>query len=153
MSDESCTFCSIIEKVESAVVVYENSDAVVFMDKHPINVGHVLVIPKSHIESFYELEEDQFTKLMLLVRRVAAVINSAFQPRKVGMLAAGFDVAHAHIHVLPMYDYHDITSRVILEGRRPNPSEQELRATADQLRKIFATDLSSHKKAQKAQDE
>jgi histidine triad (HIT) family protein len=143
MSDESCIFCAIIEKVESAVIVYENSDAVVFMDKHPINVGHVLVIPKSHIQSFYDLNEDQFTKLMLVVKRVAAVINSTFQPRKVGMLAAGFDVAHAHIHVLPMYDYHDITSKVILEGRRPNPSEQELRATADQLRKSMVGKRSS----------
>ena len=71
---------------------------------------------------------------MLVVRRVAAAINATFQPRKVGMLAAGFDVAHAHIHVLPMYDYHDITSRIILEGKRPNPSEKELRTTADQIR-------------------
>lgn len=134
MSNEGCTFCAIIEKVESAVIVYENSHAVVFMDTHPINVGHVLVIPKSHIQSFYELEEDHFIQLMLVVRHVAAVINTTFQPRKVGMLAAGFDVAHAHIHVLPMYDYHDITSKIILEGRRPNPSEQELRTTADQIR-------------------
>ena len=137
MSDEGCTFCAIIERVESAFIVYENSHAVVFLDKHPINVGHVLVIPKCHTESFYELEEEDFVELMKVVRRVAAVLNSTFQPRKVGMLAAGFDVAHAHIHVLPMYDYHDITSKVILEGRRPNPSEKELRTVADQIRQSF----------------
>ena len=134
MSDEGCTFCAIVEKVESALVVFENSHAVVFMDKHPINPGHVLVIPKTHIKSFYELAENNFVELMLVVRRIAAVINDTFQPRKVGMLAAGFDVAHAHIHVLPMYDYHDITSKIILEGKRPNPSEDELRTTADQIR-------------------
>ena len=134
MSDESCPFCAIIERVESAFIVYENSHAVVFLDKHPINTGHVLVIPKSHVQSFYELEEDDFIQLMLVVRRVAAVLNATFEPRKVGMLAAGFDVAHAHIHVLPMHDYHDITSKIILEGRRQTPSETELRATADQIR-------------------
>ena len=135
MSDEGCTFCAIVERVESAFIVYENSHAVVFLDKHPINTGHVLVIPKSHVQSFYELEEDDFIQLMLVVRRVAAVLNATFEPRKVGMLAAGFDVAHAHIHVLPMHDYHDITSKSILEGRRPTPSETELRATADQIRR------------------
>lgn len=134
MVDEGCTFCAIIERVERAVIVYENSHALVFMDQHPINTGHVLVIPKTHIESFYELAENDFVELMRVVRRVGAVINTTFQPRKVGMLAAGFDVAHAHIHVLPMYDYHDITSKIILEGKRPNPSEKELRTTAEQIR-------------------
>jgi histidine triad (HIT) family protein len=134
MSDEFCTFCAIIERVESAVIVYENPHAVVFMDQHPINAGHVLVIPKTHLESFYELAENDFVELMLVVRRIAAVINATYQPQKVGMLAAGFDVAHAHIHVLPMYDYHDITSKIILEGKRQNPSEKELRTTADQIR-------------------
>ena len=137
MSDEGCTFCAIIEGAESAFVVYENSHALVVLDKHPINVGHVLVIPKSHIESFYELAEDDFIKLMLVVRRVAAVLNATYQPRRVGMLAAGFDVVHAHIHVLPMYDYHDITSKVILEGKRANPSEKELRTAAEEIRQVL----------------
>ena len=124
MSDRHCIFCDIIERVESAFIVYENSHAIVFLDKHPINVGHVLVVPKHHVESFYELDEGSFIALMLVVRRMAPVLAVAYQPRKVGMLAAGFDVAHAHIHVLPMYEYHDITSKAILEGRRANPSEK-----------------------------
>jgi len=115
-------------------VVFENSDAVVFMDKHPINVGHVLVVPKNHVASFYELDEESFVGLMLVVRRLASVLEAAYRPRKVGMLAAGFDVAHAHIHVLPMYDYHDITSRAILEGRRADPPEEDLVEAAEHIR-------------------
>ena len=135
MSDRRCTFCLIIDRTQSAFIVDENSHSVVFLDKQPINVGHVLVVPKSHVQSFYELEEDRFIEVMLMVRRVARVLEIVFQPRRVGMLAAGFDVDHAHIHVLPMYDYHDITSRVILEGRRPNPSAEELRTAAEQIQK------------------
>ena len=133
MSDQHCIFCDIIERVESAFVAYENSQAVVFLDKHPINVGHVLVVPKAHVASFYELDEDSFVGLMLVVRRVASVLEVTYRPRKVGMLAAGFDVAHAHIHVLPMHDYHDITSKAIIEGRRANPSEEELRMAVEQI--------------------
>ena len=133
MGDKQCTFCAIIERTANALTVYENSHATVFLDKHPINVGHLLVIPKCHVASFYELDEEPFIGLMLVVRRMASVIEAVYQPKKVGMLAAGFDVAHAHIHVLPMYDYHDITSKVILEGRRANPSEEELRAAAEHI--------------------
>ena len=133
MSDRHCIFCDIIETAESAFIVYENSRAIVFLDKHPINVGHVLVVPKHHVESFYELDENSFIGLMLVVRRIASVLEATYQPRKVGMLAAGFDVAHAHLHVLPMYEYHDITSKVILEGRRAIPTEQELQMAAEQI--------------------
>jgi histidine triad (HIT) family protein len=133
MSDRRCTFCDVVERLEAAFIVYENSHAVVFLDKHPINVGHLLVVPKQHVASFYELDEDSFVELMLVVKRMASLLEAAYRPRRVGMLAAGFDVAHAHIHVLPMYDYHDITSKVILEGRRADPSEEELRMAAEHI--------------------
>ena len=129
----SCAFCDIVEKVERAFIVYEDSAALVFLDKHPINAGHVLVIPKQHVASFHDLEEEPFIDLMLVVRRVALELEATYQPRKVGMLAAGFDVSHTHIHVLPMYEYHDITSRAILEGRRANPSETELLDVANRI--------------------
>ena len=139
MSDRHCIFCDIIKRVESAFIVYENSHAIVFLDKHPINVGHVLVVPHYHVEAFYELDEDSFIELMLVVRRMASVIGAAYQPRKVGMLAAGFDVMHAHIHVLPLYESHDITSKVILEGRRANLSEKELRMAAEHIQEGLRT--------------
>ncbi len=66
---------------------------------------------------------------------MASVIEAMYQPKKVGMLAAGFDVAHTHIHVLPMYDYHDITSKVILEGKRANLTEGELQMVAAQIKR------------------
>lgn len=134
MSHEQCAFCAIAEGAASAFTVYEDAHAVAFLDKHPINAGHLLIIPRCHVASFYKLDEESFIALMLSVRRVASVIEVIYQPKKVGMLAAGFDVAHAHIHVLPMYDYHDITSRATLEGRRANPSEEELRMAAEQIR-------------------
>jgi histidine triad (HIT) family protein len=135
MGDGHCAFCDVVERGGGALTVYENPDAVVFLDKHPINVGHVLVVPRRHAESFYELDEDSFVGLMLVVRRMASALEAAYRPRKVGMLAAGFDVAHAHIHVLPMYEYHDITSKALLEGRRASPSGEELRTAAGRIRR------------------
>lgn|GEM_PF-891679 len=135
MNEKQCIFCGIVEKAVNAFIVYENSHAVVFLDKHPINVGHVLIIPRHHVAAFYELDEESFIELMLVVRRMASVIEAIYQPKKVGMLAAGFDVAHAHVHVLPMHDYHDITSRAILEGTRANPTAGELQEAAEEIRR------------------
>jgi histidine triad (HIT) family protein len=135
MGDKQCIFCAVIERAAGAFIVYENSHAVVFLDKHPINVGHVLVVPKRHVEAFYELDEESFVGLMLVVKRMASVIGAVYQAKKVGMLAAGFDVAHAHLHVLPMHDYHDITSKTILEGKRANPTEGELQQAAGEIKR------------------
>ena len=134
MSDRNCIFCDVVAGAVGAFVVYEDSQAVAFLDKHPINAGHLLVVTRQHVGSFYELDESPFVELMLLVRRMALALEATYRPRKVGMLAAGFDVAHAHVHVLPMYDYHDITSKAILEGRRADPSEEELRVEAGRIR-------------------
>lgn len=134
-SDKPCVFCAVVEGAANAFIVYENPHAVVFLDRHPINVGHVLVIPRRHVAAFYDLDEGPFVELMLVVKRMASVIEATYRPRKVGMLAAGFDVAHAHVHVLPMYDYHDITSRAILEGTRANPTEGELQEAAAEIRR------------------
>jgi histidine triad (HIT) family protein len=135
MSDNQCIFCAILERAASAFIVYENPHAVAFLDRRPINVGHVLIIPRHHVGAFYELDEKPFVELMLVVRRVASVIEAVYRPKKVGMLAAGFDVAHAHVHVLSMHDYHDITSKAILEGTRAKPTEGELEETAEEIRR------------------
>jgi histidine triad (HIT) family protein len=135
MSEKPCTFCAVAGGAAGAFVVYEDSHAVAFLDKHPINAGHLLVIPRRHAEAFYDLDEESFVGLMLVVRRAASAVETVYQPKRVGMLAAGFDVPHAHVHVLPMYDYHDITSRAILEGTRGRPSEEELRETAERIRR------------------
>lgn len=135
MSDRLCAFCAIGGGRAGAFVVYEDAHAVVFLDKHPINAGHVLVVPRRHVGAFYELDEEPYVGLMLAARRVASAIEAAYRPRKVGMLAAGFDVPHAHVHVLPMYDYHDLTSKALLDGTRADPTEAELREAAERIRR------------------
>lgn len=131
---ENCIFCKIAQGEEKSFKVYEDDYAFAFLDKHPINPGHVLVIPKQHNANFYELDEANYTGLMLAVKKVAKKVNEIMKPHKVGLIAAGWDVPHAHIHVVPMQDYHDITSKAMLEGKRSNPSEEELQAVVEKLK-------------------
>ena len=72
--------------------------------------------------------------MLLLVRALARSVQRVIKPVRVGLVVAGFDVPHAHVHVVPMHDYHDITSMAILEKRRGTPGEPELLEIARLLR-------------------
>jgi histidine triad (HIT) family protein len=58
MSDKQCIFCAIIEKAAHGFIVYENPHAVVFLDRRPINVGHLLIVPQHHVEAFFHYRTD-----------------------------------------------------------------------------------------------
>ena len=77
---------------------------------------------------------------MRVVKIIAEAQRSAFRPKRIGMLVAGFDIAHAHVHVVPMHDYHDITSRQMLEGRLSKAPTSELEANAKMLRQYLQRD-------------
>lgn len=128
-----CPFCQIAQSQIPTHKVYENDFAFAFMDKHPINTGHVLVIPKTHEANFYQLSNEAYTQLMLAVKIIAVKVNEVTQPHKVGLIVAAWDVPHTHVHIVPMHDYHDITSKSLLEGKRSNPTDDELAQMARQL--------------------
>jgi histidine triad (HIT) family protein len=128
-----CPFCQIAENKVTAHKVYEDDFTVAFLDIHPIREGHLLVIPKNHQADFYKLDSDSYTNLMNTVKKMATLVDNTFHPHKVGIIVAGWDVPHTHIHVVPMHDYHDITSKALLEGERANPNEDELEKTLQHL--------------------
>ncbi len=130
---ENCRFCSLIKGEGQVHKVFEDYQCFVFMDKHPINPGHVLVIPKTHVADFYDMEETIYSHVFLVVKKLSQVIKNIYSPDKVGLVLAGYDVAHAHIHIIPMHHPDDITSRSYEGGARSNPSEEEL---ADEAGKI-----------------
>lgn len=130
---ENCIFCKIVAGEIPSYKVYEDSRVLAFLDIHPINPGHVLVIPKEHAPDFYIVSEENYTALMAAVKKIGALVQEKMQPKKVGLMAAGWDVPHAHIHVVPMEDYHDITSKRILERNTADPTTEELTRVAERL--------------------
>lgn len=107
------------------------------MSRLPINDGHVIVVPRAHYEDFYVIDTGVYTELFLVARQIASAIAEIYKPRKVGLLAAGFDVDHVHVHVLPMHDYHDITSRAILDGTLVQAAQSELEREASVIRSVL----------------
>ncbi len=132
-----CIFCKISNKEVIAHVVYDDDKVIAFLDKHPINPGHLLVIPKKHESDFYNLDSDTYSHLMNVVKNLASIVERAMNPKKVGLIVAGFDIPHTHIHIVPMHDYHDITSKSLLEGKRSNPTDEELSKVTKELKEFF----------------
>jgi histidine triad (HIT) family protein len=131
---DDCIFCRLVRGEVPAHVILEDQTTLAFLDRHPINPGHVLVVPKRHEPDLFRLNEEEYLAVMRMVRAVSTSVLRATAPKRVGLLVAGWDVPHAHVHVVPMHDYHDLTSRQILEGTRGNPSDAELDGLATRLR-------------------
>lgn len=129
-----CLFCHFVRDASACVPVFETDHALAFMSLYAINEGHLLVIPKEHVENIEDVPADQYVDLMSAVQRACRAVSRAIRPKRTGMIVAGFDIAHVHVHVVPMHHYHDITSRRMIEGPLEAVPTRQLAATAASLR-------------------
>ena len=133
MTNSACIFCQIVAGTIPAFTVYEDDHHLAFLTIEPINAGHTLVIPKKHYEHFTHLPATENKDLFDVVQKVAKKIEAELQPKKVGLLIAGWDVPHTHIHVVPMNDYHDLTSAKSIQKTMPQVSKEEMQKIASKL--------------------
>lgn len=100
-------FTKIIKGEIPAEKVYEDATVLAFLDIHPIQPGHVLVIPKKQIDHFDQLDDETYSHLFLVVKQVAKRIKEIIKPERVCIRVEGFDVPHAHVHVYPCNNAQD----------------------------------------------
>jgi len=81
--------------------VYEDDRIIAFMDIHPIQPGHVLVVPKIQIDQFQDLPEDDYIALWSVVKKIAKKQKEVLKRGRVGIHVVGVDIPHAHVHVFP----------------------------------------------------
>jgi histidine triad (HIT) family protein len=94
-------FTKIIRGEVSSYKIYEDNRTLAFLDIHPKQPGHTLVIPKKQVEFVWDLQEEDYIALMETVKKVAQRLRVVFARPYVGMLVVGNDVPHAHVHVYP----------------------------------------------------
>ncbi|OGZ08689.1 MAG: hypothetical protein A3D65_01265 [Candidatus Lloydbacteria bacterium RIFCSPHIGHO2_02_FULL_50_13] len=104
-----CLFCKIVAGTVPCEKVYEDERVLAFLDIHPINRGHTLVIPKIHADNIYNIHGKDFCDLMETVRKLAPKIKGVIGADgiNIGMnndSAAGQVVFHAHVHIIPRFD-------------------------------------------------
>ncbi len=136
----SCVFCGIVEGRIPCHEVWEGDGILAFLDIRPIRPGHTLVIPKAHVPHFIDVEDKDYAGLMAASRRIAKAVMGVARPARVGLVIAGFDVPHTHVHVIPLQDFGDIGLRAMPSSRPPAPPAQELAAMAEKLSEALARD-------------
>ncbi len=136
---QNCLFCAIARGEIPSHRVCETDDLVAFLDIHPIRPGHTLIVPRAHHEYFDDMPEKLAGDIVALGQKLARAVKSIYGVERAGFAFMGFDIAHAHAHVLPVFERDDITSRrAIAEEKitfRPPPraEDKELAATAAAL--------------------
>lgn len=108
----TCIFCQIIEGSIPSAKIYEDEHVYAFMDIMPVTKGHVLLIPKKHVENIYNLTEDDAANLFKVAPKIASVLKDEFKPAGLNLLQnngapAGQTVFHYHLHFIPRYDETD----------------------------------------------
>src|SRR5271167_1042678 len=83
-----CIFCKIIGREEPCIQLYEDHNTLAFMDKHPANDGHCLVIPKNHYETIFETPPEDFAAVARTVVKIAAALRLALQPAALSLVQA-----------------------------------------------------------------
>jgi len=122
----SCIFCDIISKNREGHFIYEDDNHVAFLDKYPIDKGHVLVVPKHHYEKITDMSENQVGDLFSKIPKIAKAIMAstgavAFSLAQNNGRAAKQIIPHVHVHIIPRY-----AEMGAVWTKRTIPSSEEL---------------------------
>ena len=99
---EASIFTRIIRGEVPAYKVYEDDQTLAFLDIMPTLSGDVLVVPKVQVDRLEDLSEEDYSAVMATVRKVMKRVAGVFGPEyRACVKVIGFDVSHAHVHVLP----------------------------------------------------
>ena len=106
--DQSCIFCKIVSEQAPASVIYEDETIMAFLDIRPLNMGHTLVIPKAHYVDIFDVPEENLIHIYKFSKQASAAIKNATNADGISIIqqsgkAAGQDIFHLHVHVVPRF--------------------------------------------------
>lgn len=123
-------FTRIIDGEIPCHKICEDDNYLAFLDIRPINPGHALVIPKKEIDYIFDVDDDLLGGMMVFAKKVARAIEKEVDCQRVGIMVAGLEVPHAHIHLIPIHKIPD------LNFANAKPAENDdLAKVAERIRK------------------
>lgn len=105
----NCVFCGIEKQIDSSRILYQDSTWIAIYDGYPVSKGHVLLIPKRHCASYFDLNFIELESVSVTIGIVKRLLDKKFKPDgyNIGINcgeAAGQTVPHCHIHIIPRYN-------------------------------------------------
>jgi histidine triad (HIT) family protein len=122
-------FTRIIDGEIPGHFVWKDDTCVVFLTIGPITTGHALVVPRAEVDHWLDLDDATAAHLMVVAKAVGIAQVAAFSPARVGLIIAGMEVPHTHLHVIPIESERDLDF-----AKATSPSQEVLGAAADRLR-------------------
>ena len=104
----STIFSKIINGEIPCYKIDENDQFLAFLDINPLVKGHTLVIPKVQIDYVFDIEDDKLAEMIVFAKKVAIKLKKAMPCERIGVSIIGLEVAHAHIHLVPMNTANDV---------------------------------------------
>ena len=101
-------FTRIIEGSIPGTFVYRDDQCVVFMSINPISNGHVLVVPIQEVDHWVDLPPALSAHLFAVSHRISLALQKAFPCERIGLIIAGYEIDHCHIHLIPTHSMADL---------------------------------------------
>jgi diadenosine tetraphosphate (Ap4A) HIT family hydrolase len=115
-------FTKIINGELPGRFVYEDDDIVAFLTIAPMTNGHTLVVPRAEIDQWQDVDPETLNKVMAVAQLIGKAVCKAFGAQRAGVIIAGLEVPHLHVHVFPAYNLTDFGFAHVDH----NPSQQSL---------------------------
>jgi histidine triad (HIT) family protein len=112
-------FTMIMNREIPGRFVYEDDDAVAFLTIEPMTQGHTLVVPRSEVDRWQDVEAGLFNHVMAVSQRIGKAVCTAFGADRAGVIIAGLEVPHLHVHVFPAFNLTDFGFAHV--NRNPSP--------------------------------
>jgi len=94
-------FTKIIRGDIPSYKIYEDDATFAFLDIHPVQPGHVLIVPKKQVEFLWDLDDETYLSVMTTAKKLALHIRETLDVPYIGEQVMGVDVPHAHVHLIP----------------------------------------------------
>jgi histidine triad (HIT) family protein len=125
-------FSKIIAGEIPSYKIAENEKFFAFLDIFPLREGHVLVVPKTEVDKFFDLPDEFLSEMLLFAKPIAKAIERSFNCNRCGMEVVGLEVPHAHMHLIPINSANDL-----------NFTKDKLKMTPEQMKKVQETIISN----------
>lgn len=123
-------FTKIIKGEIPCYKIYEDDKTLAFLDIHPLQPGHTLVIPKVQVDHIWDLDDGDYKAVMDTSKKVANRLREVLKPERVGVKVVGTDVPHAHVHLFPFNTDNEFHAK---QDFNYQPTNEELAKIAKQL--------------------
>jgi histidine triad (HIT) family protein len=122
-------FSKIIQGIIPSYKILEDDRFFAFLDINPLVKGHVLVIPKTETDKFFDLEDDYLSGMLVFSKPIARAMEKVFDCNRVGLSVVGLEVPHAHLHLIPINSADDLN----FNRRKLKLSNEEFEKIRDRI--------------------